>query len=71
MRSVAENAKPEALSLDEFAEQMIHQGSINLDQVQDALIRAAVKNTGGNITQAAPILGITRARLDYHFKKIK
>ncbi|KYO76841.1 sigma-54-dependent Fis family transcriptional regulator [Pseudomonas aeruginosa] len=70
IRNAAENANPKVLSLDEFAEQMVHQGSINLDQVQDAITRAAVKHSGGNISRAASLLGITRARLDYRVKKI-
>ena len=35
------------------------------------MTRAALKQTGGNISKAAALLGVTRAQLDYRVKKIE
>lgn len=55
----------------QWAEQAIAQGQGQLPTVEDALVRAAIAHTAGNISQAAHLLGITRAQLDYRYKKME
>ncbi|WP_353190771.1 sigma-54-dependent Fis family transcriptional regulator [Pandoraea pnomenusa] len=57
------------LSLDAIAEDVVRQGMTSLPQMEEALVRAAVKQAGGNISRAAGLLGITRSQLDYRVKK--
>lgn len=59
------------LSLDTIAEDVVRQGMTSLPQMEDALVRAAVKQAGGNISRAAGLLGITRSQLDYRVKKLE
>ena len=59
-----------SLSTTQWAEQAIAQGQGQLPALEDALVRAALAHTGGNISQAAHLLGITRAQLDYRHKKM-
>ncbi|HQU85029.1 MAG TPA: sigma 54-interacting transcriptional regulator, partial [Pyrinomonadaceae bacterium] len=42
-----------------------------LDAVESILINQALKRTGGNITRAGELLGITRDRVRYYLKKRK
>ena len=42
-----------------------------LDEVEAALIRSAMKRTGGNQSAAARLLGLTRAQLIYRLKALK
>ncbi|VVE44305.1 Fis family transcriptional regulator [Pandoraea pneumonica] len=58
------------LSLDTIAEDVVRQGTMSLPQMEDALVRAAVKQAGGNISRAAGLLGITRSQLDYRVKRL-
>lgn len=57
-------------SLDEMAEEWLREGRATLADVEDALTRAALKQTDGNVSRAATLLGVTRAQLDYRIKKI-
>ena len=57
-------------SVSALAEVLVLQGKGCLPEMEDALVRAAVKQTGGNITRAAGLLGISRSQLDYRYKKI-
>jgi two-component system, NtrC family, response regulator HydG len=41
----------------------------SLDEWEDALVDAALGAAGGNISKAAKLLGITRARVEYRVKK--
>lgn len=41
----------------------------SLDEWEEKLVERALEQTGGNVTKAAKLLGITRARLDYRVKK--
>lgn len=60
-----------ATSVEALAEALVQQGKIHLPEMEDALVRAALKQTGGNITRAADILGLSRPQLDYRQKKIE
>lgn len=52
----------------ELAEQVIsHQ--ISLPELEEALIQKAMESTGGNVSSAARILGLTRAALAYRLKR--
>ncbi len=42
---------------------------IHLDDVEDILIEKALARTGGNVTRAGELLGISRDRVRYHLKK--
>lgn len=57
-------------SVDAVAEQWVRDGRATLSEVEDALTRAALKQTDGNISRAATLLGVTRAQLDYRVKKL-
>ena len=41
----------------------------SLDEWEEQLVDKALEQTGGNVTKAAKLLGITRARLDYRVRK--
>lgn len=58
-------------SIDAIAESLVRAGKITLDDMDDALTRAAVKQAGGNISKAATLLGVSRAQLDYRVKKFE
>lgn len=60
-----------AMSVSELAEALVRQGSASLPALEEALLRAAVKHTAGNISRAASILGLSRSQLDYRYKKIE
>lgn len=57
-------------SIDDFATEMVRQGRSSLPAIEDALVRAAVKQAEGNIARAATLLGVTRAQVDYRVKKL-
>jgi len=42
-----------------------------LDEVENLLIEKALAQTGGNVTRAGELLGISRDRVRYHLKKMK
>lgn len=60
-----------ALDLDRWADGLLHDGAIRLSAVEDALVRAAVEQAHGNITRAAALLGLSRAQVEYRFKKLR
>jgi len=62
---------PEGDSLDAMAGELLRDGRATLGDMEDAMTRAALKQTGGNISKAAVLLGITRAQLDYRVKKLE
>jgi transcriptional regulator with GAF, ATPase, and Fis domain len=59
-----------AASVDALADSLVQQGMAHLPSMEDALVRSAIRQTDGNITRAADILGLTRSQLDYRYKKI-
>ena len=44
---------------------------LSLDQLEDIFVDKAMSESGSNVSNAAKLLGITRARLDYRLKKRK
>lgn len=56
--------------LDEWAARIVQSGKATLSSVEDALIKAAVRQAGGNISKAATILKISRTQMDYRVKKL-
>ena len=66
-------AEPQSGSaaLEALADGLLREGRATLGDMEDAMTRAALKQTGGNISKAAALLGVTRAQLDYRVKKIE
>jgi transcriptional regulator with PAS, ATPase and Fis domain len=60
----AETRSPSALTLAQVLE-----SGISLEENERMLLRSALEKTGGNQTQAAQMLGITRDTLRYRMKK--
>lgn len=42
---------------------------LSLDDLEEELLHAAMRKTGGNVSEASRLLGITRPQLDYRLKK--
>ena len=57
-------------SIQALADQIIESGAGQLHTFKDALARAAMRHSQGNISHAAAILGITRGQLSYQIKKM-
>jgi two-component system, NtrC family, response regulator HydG len=57
------------LSTSAWATQVIQRQDATLDEIETALMRAALESAQGNISKAAILLGISRAQLDYRVKK--
>ena len=57
-------------SLDQIADSLVREGKTSLSDMDDALTRAAVRQSGGNISRAAALLGVSRAQVDYRVKKL-
>ncbi|MCB1897408.1 MAG: AAA family ATPase, partial [Rhodocyclaceae bacterium] len=53
---------------DSLCEQVLSAG-LSLDEVEEMLIRFAVRQADGNLAGAARTLGMTRAQLSYRLKK--
>jgi two-component system response regulator HydG len=58
------------LNLEAWAMQLVQTPTVSLGDVENEMVRAAVKQTDGNLVKAAALLGITRAQLDYRVKKL-
>jgi two-component system, NtrC family, response regulator HydG len=56
--------------ISEWATQFIQSQDATLDDIDKALMRAALESAQGNISKAATLLGISRAQLDYRVKKL-
>jgi len=68
--SFAATAPPlEKMSLKDWAMRTVQNGEADLMEIQSTLIEAALDASKGNISKAAPLLGLTRAQLDYRLKK--
>jgi len=64
------NGDPNGRStLNEWAAEAVRGGNADLGEIQSALVEAALAAVKGNISKAAPLLGLTRAQLDYRLKK--
>ena len=61
-------AQAGAGSLEELADQLLEVGC-DLARLESVLMNRALQRTGGNVTRAARLLGLSRATLDYRLKK--
>jgi len=71
--AVAGSGEAAAAAMDSMAavaEQLLERGC-DMAQLEKRLIEQAVERSGGNVTRAAKLLGLTRATLDYRLKKIQ
>ena len=59
-----------ASAITEAAERLLQEGC-DLGSLERALIEGAMQRSGGNVTRAAALLGLTRATLDYRIKKLR
>lgn len=59
-----------ASSLEALADQLLGRGC-ELAQLESVLIERAMGRAGGNVSQAAKLLGLSRATLDYRLKKLR
>lgn len=57
--------------VDDFATRLIDSPSVSLPAAQDRVILAAWQKTGRNVSAAARLLGISRAKLEYRLKKLQ
>jgi len=69
-QEIATREQPQALSTDAFCEHLLDQG-LNLDQLEEKLIRRAMERANGNVSQAARLLDMTRPQLAYRLKKLE
>ncbi|PRB81403.1 sigma-54-dependent Fis family transcriptional regulator [Pseudomonas sp. MYb185] len=66
----AAEASASGPSLDHTALRLLQQQPLNLNDIEDAFVRAAMHLAQQNITRAAALLGLTRAQMDYRLKKM-
>ena len=52
-----------------WATQVVENQNTTLGEIEDALMQAAIVSAKGNVSKAAALLGISRAKLDYRIKK--
>jgi two-component system, NtrC family, response regulator HydG len=62
-----ETAKAPTLLLDRLADPQ--RGAIEIDAIERQLVREAVERTGGNLSAAARLLGLSRAQLAYRLRR--
>ncbi len=60
-----------ATTLAELATLLVQQGKGSFSDLEDELMRAAMNQANGNVTQAATLLGLSRAQLDYRQKRLQ
>ena len=58
------------INVDAWADQLIDRRLGSLNDVKDALMRAALRRSHGNIALAADTLGLTRSQFTYQLKKL-
>lgn len=68
---VPSSQRPEADVLDAFARRLVEDSTLTLHAAEDRAVLAAIGKARGNVTQAAALLGLTRAQLDYRLKKLR
>lgn len=66
-----EHAGMEAGAVMAWAEGIVQRSAVSLDEIETALVAAALKAAGGNMSKASTLLGVTRAQLVYRAKKLK
>lgn len=55
--------------LEGLAQEALRRGITGLAPIEEALVKAALQQTGGNLTKAANLLGLTRAQMHYRVRK--
>lgn len=65
------SATSETFNLDALADQLLENGHRDMSSIKDALARAAMRHSQGNISHAATMLGMTRGQLSYQLKKMQ
>jgi two-component system, NtrC family, response regulator HydG len=68
--AAGEQSQAPELSTAAWATQVIQRQDASLEDIEKALMQAALESAQGNISKAATLLGISRAQLDYRVKKI-
>lgn len=68
--AISHSAAPEGMSVELVVEKLAQTGC-SLPELERMLIAQAMKDTDGNVTRAARVLGVSRATLDYRLKKLK
>ncbi|WP_199699159.1 sigma-54-dependent Fis family transcriptional regulator [Oleomonas cavernae] len=63
-----EPARQNPPSKEQLVQTVLH-SRISLDQLEESLLRGAVEQANGNISEAARLLGMSRAQLSYRLKK--
>lgn len=56
-------------ALREWANKMVQQQEATMQQIEEALVGAALEATQGNVSKASTLLGISRAQMDYRAKR--
>ncbi|MCY1277360.1 Phenol regulator MopR [compost metagenome] len=64
-----ENASRDQLMA--VAQRTLQRGPIRLSEIEEVYIEVAMQLSEGNISKAAPLLGLSRAQLDYRLKKMQ
>ncbi|AMO75997.1 sigma-54-dependent Fis family transcriptional regulator [Pseudomonas citronellolis] len=68
------SAQQENASRDQLmavAQRTLQRGPIRLSEIEEVYIEVAMQLSEGNISKAAPLLGLSRAQLDYRLKKMQ
>lgn len=65
----ADETEPQ--SVEDWALRAVRDRGVSLEAIEDALIKAALERTHGNVSRAAALLGISRAQMDYRVKKAR
>ena len=58
-------------NISNWATGVVKTGSASLSDIEEALVKAAIRQSNGNITKAASLLGISRAQMEYRSKKLE
>jgi len=53
-----------------WAAEFVKGGSASLGDIEEALVKAALRQANGNVSRAAHRLGVTRAQMEYRAKKL-
>lgn len=63
-------AEDDSSQLADNAANLLLETGRSLDELEDFLVNSAMEKSGGNVSAAARLLGITRSRMDHRLKKI-
>ncbi len=60
---------PDDSRLGAWAASIIEKREVSMQDIESAMLRAAMKSANGNISKAATLLGLSRAQMEYRTKK--